>query len=123
MGKPLFKIIKDSIVKGDAKGHLVCQTEPEHPNSISPPDRKKKYVYVHRVVMDNAMGEVTDPKKTEIHHIDGNPANNAIGNLKLMTKGDHAKGHSKKKKFWKESPRNKPGRKAAQRIIRAFLGL
>lgn len=121
MGKVHFKIIKDSIVKGDAKGHLVCETEPVHPFSISPSDRKKKYVYVHRVVMDNALGKVTDPKKTEIHHIDGNPANNALSNLKLMTKGDHAKSHSKKKKFWKESPRNKPGREAALRVINAFL--
>jgi len=121
MSKIYFKIIKDSIVKGDAKGHLVCETEPVHPHALSLPDRKKKYIYVHRVVMDNALGKVTDPDKIEIHHKDDDPTNNSLSNLKLMTKSDHAKDHSKDKKFWKKSPRNKPNRKAALRVAQTFL--
>ena len=119
--KKLFKIVPDSIIKGDAKGHLICETIPVHPYAISLPDRKKKYIYLHRVIVENNLGYVTDSKKFEIHHKDENPKNNALSNLELTTHEDHAKTHSKKKKFWKKSPRNKPGREAASRVACKFL--
>jgi hypothetical protein len=119
--KHLFKIIPDSIVKGDAKGHLVCETVPEHPYAISLPDRQKKYIYLHRVVMDNSLGYVTDPEKIEIHHKDDNPENNALSNLVMKSHSEHAREHSKKKKFWKKSPENKPSHKSALRVVSAFL--
>jgi hypothetical protein len=123
MAKPLFKIIKESIVKGDSIGHLVCETIPEHPDALNLPDRKKKYVYLHRVIMENHLGKILDMKKYEIHHKDEDPSNNALSNLKLTTHHEHAKTHSKKKKFWKKSPRNKPGRKASLRVSVNFVQL
>ena len=119
--KKLFKIIPDSIVKGDSIGHLVCETDPVHPDAMSLPDRKKRYIYLHRVVMENSLGHLIDPDKYEVHHKDENPANNALSNLELVSKSDHAQGHSFKKKFWKKSPRNKPGREAACRVAGQFL--
>jgi len=119
--KKLFKIIPNSIVKGDAKGHLVCETDPVHPDSILLPDRKKRYVYLHKVIMDNHLGKIIDSKKYEIHHKDDNPANNAISNLEITTHQNHAKTHSKEKKFWKKSPLNKPKRKHALKVVESYL--
>jgi len=117
-----FKIIPDSIVKGDAKGHLVCETIPVHPHAISLPDRKKKYVYLHRVIMDNHLGRITDPDTTDIHHKDGDPSNNSISNLELTDKGEHQEIHAPDKKFWKKSPRTKPGQdRKAIKVIEYFL--
>lgn len=121
--KPLFKIIPDSIVKGTGDGHLVCRTIPVHPGAFKLAEHKEPYVYLARVILENHLGKIIDTDKFEVHHKDENPANNAISNLVLTTTQDHARGHSKKKKFWKKSPRTKPGqkRKSAQRVIEAFL--
>lgn len=118
--KPLYKVDPGSIVKGTGDGHLVCTTTPNHPYAFKLKEHKKPYVYLARVVYENSLGKLI-PKGAEIHHKDNNPANNALSNLELSTHGDHAKGHAKKKKFWKRSPRIKPGRKAAQRVIETFL--
>lgn len=123
--KSLFKIVPGSIVTGDSIGHLYCETIPVHPDSLSLPDRKKRYIPVHRVVMENSLGYITDPRKTEIHHKDGNPKNNALSNLELITKSKHQKKHLlkdkrwEKSKFWKKSPRTKPGQ--TRKVAEAFL--
>lgn len=119
--KPLFKIVPDSCVKGDSTGHIVCETIPVHPHALKLPDRKKRYVPLARVVMENSLGHIVDYDKYEVHHKDENPSNNALSNLELITHHEHARNHSKKKKFWKKSPRNKPNRKSAFRVVSAFL--
>jgi hypothetical protein len=121
--KPLFKIVPNSIVKGDSIGHLVCETIPVHRDALILPDRKKRYISLARVIVENNLGYITDASKTEIHHVDENPENNELSNLKLRTKEDHARGHSHEKKFWKKSPRTKPGqhRKAALRVVDNFI--
>ena len=48
-------------------------------------------LYLHRYVYQNEVGEI--PKGYDIHHIDGNKANNDISNLKLLTKAEHKKAH------------------------------
>ena len=116
MPKPLFKIDPGSIVKGTQDGHLYCTTTPEHPEAMKLKDRKKRYVYLHRVMMENSLGRLIDTKKEEVHHKDEDPSNNAISNLKITSKGEHARGHAKKKKFWKESPRTK-----ARKVAEAFI--
>lgn len=112
-----FKIDQDSIVVGDGIGHLYCTTTPDHPDAIILKDRNKKYVPVHRVVMENHLGRLIDPKKEEINHKNGNPKNNALSNLKLVSHEEHAREHAHKKKFWQKSPRNK----SARRVIENFL--
>lgn len=112
-----FKIDPGSIVVGDGIGHLYCTTTPTHPDGMKLKDRDKRYIPVHRVVIENHLGRLINPKKEDINHKDGNPKNNAISNLELVTHAEHARGHAKQKKFWKKSPRNK----SAQRVIESFL--
>ena len=51
--------------------------------------RKDGYVMEHRLVMAQSLGRLL--MRTEVvHHIDHNPANNSINNLKLFTSnGQH----------------------------------
>lgn len=61
---------------------------PEHPFC-----RKDKYVYEHRLVMENFLGRYLDPQE-EIHHLDGDKHNNAISNLMLFPdRSAHIKFH------------------------------
>lgn len=51
---------------------------------------------IHRAVYTYYFGEI--PEGYEIHHIDGNPTNNTISNLVMMTKSEHIKLHHPKGK-------------------------
>lgn len=50
--------------------------------------------YEHRVIVENSIGRKLNSKEV-IHHIDGNPLNNSLDNLKIMNQGDHIKLHYK----------------------------
>jgi hypothetical protein len=50
---------------------------------------------LHRVVWENEVGKI--PAGMDIHHMDGNKANNAIENLQLLTKAEHNSFHAKKR--------------------------
>ncbi len=114
--KPLFKILET--VKGTGNGYLYCVTDPIHPNAEVRKDRKKRYIYLHRVVMENSLGRLIKPEE-QVDHKDGNKANNAPSNLILRELGPHQKSHAERgNHFWKKSPRNKPGRKAMNVISR-----
>jgi hypothetical protein len=77
--------------------------------------------------MENHLGRLIDPKKEEIHHKDENPKNNTLSNLELTNKAKHQKEHAHKdkrweeSKFWKKSPRTKPGQ--VRKVAFAFLAL
>lgn len=51
------------------------------------------YVFVHTLVMCEALGLKRLPKGFTIHHIDGNKHNNDINNLALITNSGHSKLH------------------------------
>lgn len=52
------------------------------------------YLYEHRRILQKHLGRKL--KSNEIvHHIDGNPLNNSLKNLKLMTRSSHSKLHQK----------------------------
>jgi hypothetical protein len=122
-----FKIIKESIVTGTGRGVQYCETIPEHPDAKTLNDRDRKYIEVHRVVMENHLGRLINPKKEEVHHKDRNPRNNALSNLELITRAKHQREHAnkdkrwEKNKFWKKSPRTKPGQ--SRKVAQAFLDL
>jgi hypothetical protein len=118
---PPFKIVPNSEVTGDGIGHIYVETIPVHPHAISYKDKNKKYIYKHVVVLENSIGRLINPKEEEVHHKNEDPRDNRLSNLILCSKADHARGHAKKKKFWKKSPRNKPSRKSALRVVQAFL--
>lgn len=50
--------------------------------------------YQHRAVMERRLGRKL--KRSEhVHHKDGDPSNNRVKNLELITASDHAKEHAK----------------------------
>ena len=54
---------------------------------------KKGYIMEHRIVMEKHLGRYLKPLE-RIHHIDGNPSNNSIKNLKLFNGiGEHKHFH------------------------------
>lgn len=64
----------------DGYGYLTCL-------------HKGKRVFVHRLVMAKALGLVALPRRFAVHHIDGNPKNNELDNLALVTDAGHKAVH------------------------------
>lgn len=123
----LFKINPDSVVKANGLGYYYCTTTPPHPKGETRGDRKKKYVYLHRAVMEQKLGRYLKPDE-QVDHKDGNKANNSPKNLELIKRGPHQKEHTLRgNHFWKKSPRNKPRKKKAdydysiRRVLSAFF--
>jgi len=119
--KKLFEIDKDSIVKATKGGYYYCTTTPEHPFGEKRKDRKKKYIYYHRALLEQKLGRYLKSEE-QADHKDGNKEHNTASNLVLLVRGPHQKSHAERgNHFWKKSPRNKPGRKAARSVIAKFL--
>jgi len=124
---PPFTIVPDSIIKATKDGYYYCQTDPVHPNAEVRSDRKARYIYLHRVKMENKLGRLLDPKTEEVDHKDKDKSNNEPSNLELVLKGEHQKDHvSRGNHFWKKSPRNKAKHKnasdeAIQRVLLQYL--
>lgn len=53
-----------------------------------------KRMFEHRHIWEKYYGEI--PKEHHIHHIDNNPSNNEISNLKLLTNREHRAFYHKK---------------------------
>ena len=53
---------------------------------------KHKLISYPRVIMENLLNRTLDDNEI-IHHIDGDPSNNNISNLQVMTKEEHARLH------------------------------
>jgi hypothetical protein len=49
---------------------------------------RQRYIREHRLVMAQALNRLLSPKEI-VHHIDGNPSNNKLGNLELCDAGNH----------------------------------
>lgn len=54
--------------------------QPDHPHTT-----RQRYVAEHRLVMEAKLGRYLEPTEV-VHHIDGNPANNAPDNLMVFPK-------------------------------------
>lgn len=58
--------------------------------------KRKRYVGAHQLV---ALAFIPNPEnKPEVHHIDGNPANNAVDNLMWVTRKEHSALHPERHK-------------------------
>jgi len=108
MAKPIQKIDWDSVVKSGEQGYLYCVTDPPHPHGERRKDRDRKYVYLHRAVMENHLGRYLETEE-EVDHKDGDFANNDVSNLIVRKKGEHQREHALNgNPFWEKSPKNKP---------------
>jgi hypothetical protein len=55
------------------------------------------YVMEHRLIMEQCIGRFLLPNE-HVHHLDGNPTNNHISNLKLMSHSQHSSHHNHQRK-------------------------
>lgn len=120
----------DDVVKAGSLGYYYVTTNPPHPLGESRSDRKKKYVYLHRAVMEKHLGRYLEPDE-QVDHKDKDKSNNKLSNLRLIKLGLHQRDHAMNgNSFWKTSPLNKPHKKkkkasdlhkSAMRVIIAFL--
>lgn len=95
-------------VVSDGKGYLIA----------SKPDwytgrKGSRYVFVHVLVMCEALGLTELPAGWNVHHVDGNKTNNNLNNLALLTMDAHVRLHSLERAT--TIPRGSRGRKAPKR--------
>lgn len=84
LNHPNYKGIVD-----DGNGYLMCLKPDWYTGRI-----KSNYVFVHTLVMCEALNITELPKGFVIHHINGDKKDNNISNLALLTMGAHTKLHS-----------------------------
>lgn len=58
--------------------------------------KEGKFVYEHRWLMEQKIGRKLE-KNEHVHHINGDPKDNRIENLEILSNSDHAKTHFGKK--------------------------
>jgi hypothetical protein len=75
-------------------GYIRVIAPPGHPR---PSESKNgvSYILEHRLVVERTLGRYLTEDEV-VHHIDGNPSNNAAENLLVMSKSDHARHHQPK---------------------------
>ena len=86
------------------KPQLVTQSEKKYlqVGLFNEFNRRNKYgkvpkmLYVHRLVYETYMGEI--PENLEVDHIDENPHNNHLENLRLVTRKQNARTYFRKEK-------------------------
>lgn len=97
------KALRYSVSKEGERNPMKGKSREQHHNWIGECSDQKGYLtvihndvrqFVHRVVMANALGLEILPEQLEVHHIDGNPLNNVLDNLALVTRVGHTKIHS-----------------------------
>lgn len=90
--------LRYSVSKEGSKNPMFGKSGEEHHNWIGECEDGRGYLtclwegkrhFVHRVVMMEFLGIKELPPKTDVHHIDGDPKNNSIDNLALVTTKGH----------------------------------
>ena len=76
-------------IVSDGKGYLMCLKPDWYTGRVG-----CTHVFVHTVVMCEALGLTELPKGYVVHHINNNPLDNSIDNLALMTNSAHSKIHT-----------------------------
>jgi len=76
-------------VRRRGTGRLIraCRTGNYLRVTCTAPDGRKGHRRVHRLVFEAFAGPV--PAGHDVDHVDGNPRNNALGNLQLLTRAEH----------------------------------
>ena len=53
---------------------------------------KRKWIYFHRIIVERMLGRPLS-KEEQVHHKDGNPQNNSLNNLQIVTSAEHIRSH------------------------------
>jgi hypothetical protein len=83
----------------DKRGYVRIHC-PGHPRAIKVGG--SYYIAEHRLVMEKHLGRYLN-KGEVVHHIDGNPSNNKLCNLKIFNTFAHLSYHGKKRKMIRDS--------------------
>lgn len=67
--------------RADGYVFVVVPDNHPHPSKVNPSGTK--YLLAHRYAMEQHLGRYLDPAEV-VHHIDGDPSNNDIENLRLF---------------------------------------
>jgi hypothetical protein len=80
--------------KSRRDGYIQVIVPDDHPHPSYASKTGTKYLLAHRYVMEQALGRYLEPGEV-VHHRDGNPRNNDLGNLQLFaSQSDHIRiGH------------------------------
>ena len=81
------KILKSQKASQSKKGYLQVRLYNDENKRDEKGRKIGKLCYVHRLVWEAFMGEI--PQDKEIDHIDGNPHNNNLNNLQLLTRREN----------------------------------
>lgn len=78
------------------------------------------YVAEHRLVMEQMLGRFLAPRREQVHHRNGNKADNRPSNLELMTIEEHSYHHNRRPDLVPDKPCDMCGRifKARRRLER-----
>lgn len=81
--------------KSGSLHHNYKGSVPDHKGYLTEPDGNGGRIFQHRLVMQQALGLPSLPESWHVHHIDGNPLNNDLDNLALVTPTAHKELHRK----------------------------
>ena len=105
------KINMEDIVKASKNGYKYVTTTPPHKFGERRDDRDKRYIYLHRAILEKKLGRYLQPGE-QADHKDSNKNNNDPSNIVLKNLGEHQKDHTTRgNHFWTKSPENKKKRK------------
>jgi hypothetical protein len=90
------RVLKPQLVTQSAKKYLQVGLFNSENRRNSRGEKVPCMKYVHRIVYQAYMGDI--PDNLEVDHIDGNPHNNNLENLRLVTRKQNTRTHFRKEK-------------------------